>query len=494
MEIKRLELLSVGIDVGSSTSHLVFSKLILVRDEKTPSRRFFIQERDILYEGKIIQTPLLDGDAIDINTLTAFFKEECREAGIRPADIHTGAVIVTGETAKKNNAPQIAQALSSDAGKFVAATAGPNFESLLSALGSGAAKRSKDRNKIILSCDVGGGTSNIALSKNGEIISTSCVSVGGRLLAFNSDGVISRLHKPALTVMRHIGLDYKIGDRIPREDLEKIAMALAEVLIEVMTGPARSPLAKQLMMTGDLDFEDGTIDEYMFSGGVAEFMYGLNPNGFNDLGALLSEKILSLSNRLPGPVVEPLHKIRATVIGAGAYSLSISGSSGFMDAGLTFPIRNIPVLRVDVEEPRLSINHLVSRVNMAYRRFDLVEGQEVVALFFKDPVRVNYPALELFAKAIETALPNSIRKKMPVILIFEKDIACSVGTVLRRETALNTNLLSLDELSLTEGDWIDIGEPLVGGQVFPVTVKSLVFPTEGNGNSSVSPILRRALK
>jgi ethanolamine utilization protein EutA len=319
-------------------------------------------------------------------------------------------VIVTGETAKKQNAPQIAQALSHDAGKFVAATAGPNFESMLAALGSGATARSKDQNKTVMSCDVGGGTSNIAISKNGEILSTSCVSVGGRLLALDSDGAISRLNKPAVKVMRHIGLEYGLGDKIPREDLEKIASTFAEVLIEVMTGPAKSPLAKQLMVTGDLDFSStiGPIDEYMFSGGVAEFMYGCCSNGFNDIGAMLSDKILSLSHRLNGPIIEPLHKIRATVIGAGAYSLSISGSSGFMDANIKFPIRNIPVLRVDVEEPRLSINHLVTQVNAAYRRFDLVEGEEVVALFFKDPVRVNYPALELFAKAIETALPRSM--------------------------------------------------------------------------------------
>lgn len=483
MEINRLELLSIGIDVGTSTSHLVFSKLILVRDEDSPTQRFVIQERKVVYEGKIIPTPLLEDDTIDIDTLTAFFKEECRLAGIRPADIQTGAVIVTGETAKKHNAPQIAQALSHDAGKFVAATAGPNFESLLAALGSGATARSKDQNKTIMSCDVGGGTSNIAISKNGEILSTSCVSVGGRLLVLDGDGAICRLNKPAVKVMRHLGLEYGIGDKIPRGDLENIALTFAEVLIEVMTGPAKSPLAKQLMVTGDLDFSN-TIDEYMFSGGVAEFMYGCCLNGFNDIGALLSAKILSLSHRLKGPIVEPLHKIRATVIGAGAYSLSISGSSGFMDANITFPIRNIPVLRVDVEESRLSINHLVRQVNRAYRRFDLVEGEEVVALFFKDPVRVNYPDLELFAKAIETALPNSTTKNRPVILIFEKDIACSVGNVIRRETTLNTNLLSLDELSLNDGDWIDIGEPLVGGQVFPVTVKSLVFPGEGNGKES----------
>jgi len=178
-------------------------------------------------------------------------------------------------------------------------------------------------------------------------------------------------------------------------------------------------------------------------------------------------------------VIEPDSKIRATVIGAGAYSLSISGSSGFMDDAISFPIKNIPVLRVDAKAERLSRDHVISAINASFRRFDLREGEDVVALYFKDPVRAYYPELELFAKSIEAALPRSIANRLPIILIFEKDIACSVGNVIRRETGLKTNLLSLDELVLTEGDWIDIGEPLVAGQVFPVTVKSLVFNGQG---------------
>jgi len=130
---------------------------------------------------------------------------------------------------------------------------------------------------------------------------------------------------------------------------------------------------------------------------------------------------------------------------------------------------------VDVDESQLSVEHVVSETRASFKRFDLSEGEEIVALYFKDPVRAYYPDLELFAKSIEAALPNSINNKIPIILIFEKDIACSVGNVIRRETGLKTNLLSLDELILKEGDWIDIGEPLIGGQVFPVTVKSLVF-------------------
>ena len=473
MEINEIEILSVGVDVGSSTSHLVFSNLVLQRDEQSASRRFRIQERNIVYEGRIINTPLLDDDTIDIDKLTDFLKEEYRRAKVDPADIQTGAVIVTGEAARKRNALQIVEALSSDAGKFVAATAGPNFESLIAAMGSGATARSKHYHKTILSCDVGGGTSNIAVSKNGENISTSCISVGGRLLGVNSKGMIWRIDKPAIKVMEHIGLNYKIGDQISKEDIERIAMKFAEILFEVITGPANSSLARQLMLTDDLNFP-GRIDEYSFSGGVAELMYG-NNGYYDDIGQILANKIISLIPTLPSPVVESINKIRATVIGAGAYSLSISGSSGFMDDKLSFPIRNVPVIRVDVERSKLSVEHVKSQINVSFQRFGLDEGEDIAALYFKDPVRASYPKLELFAKSIEAALPNSIKNKIPIILIFEKDIACSVGNVIRRETDLKTNLLSLDELILKEGDWIDIGEPLVAGQVFPVTVKSLVF-------------------
>ena len=473
MEINEIEILSVGVDVGSSTSHLVFSRLLLKRDEHSVSRRFNIEQRNVLHEGRIVNTPLLDDDTLDIEKLAGFFKEEYKRAGIDPADIQTGAVILTGESAKKQNAKHIAESLSNDVGKFVAATAGPNFESLIAAMGSGATARSKLCGNTILSCDIGGGTSNMAISRNGETISTSCISVGGRLLGVNAEGKIWRIDQPAMKLMQHLGLNHKIGDRISKADLEKIAGAFAEILFEVITGPAKSSLARQLMLTDDLNFPP-QIDEYSFSGGVAELMYGQTGN-FNDIGQILAAKINALIPALTSPVIEPKNKIRATVIGAGAYSLSISGSSGFMDQKVSFPIRNVPVIRVDIDNAKLSLGHIISQINTSFQRFDLDEGDDIVALYFKDPVRTSYPQLELFAKSIEAALPRTIHKKLPIILIFETDIACSVGSVMRRETDLKTNLLSLDELTLKEGDWIDIGEPLIAGQVFPVTVKSLVF-------------------
>ena len=473
MEINEFDILSVGVDVGSSTSHLVFSKLFLKKDERSVTRRFKIQQRNIVYEGRIIYTPFMDGNKLDINALADFFKAEYKRAGIDPAHIQTGAVIVTGESARKKNARQIAEALSSDAGKFVAATAGPNFESLLAAMGSGAVARSKKQNKTILSCDIGGGTSNMAIITNGQTVSTSCICVGGRVLGISPEGKIWRLDPPAQQVMRHLGLNYDVGDQISKQHLERIAATFVEILFEVITGQAKSSLARQLMMTDDLKFPD-RIDEYSFSGGVAELMYG-GVNHYDDIGQILADKINALTPGLTTAVVEPANKIRATVIGAGAYSLSISGNSCFMDDQFAFPIKNVPVIRVDIDRSKLGIGHIVSQINGAFQRFDLVEGEDVVALYFKDPVQASYPQLELFARAIETALAESIKNAIPIILIFGTDIACGVGNVIRRETDLKTNLLTLDELNLEEGDWVDIGEPLVAGQVFPVTVKSLVF-------------------
>lgn len=473
MKPNKINILSVGVDVGSSTSHLVFSKLLLKKDERSATRRFKIRQRQIIYEGRILQTPLSDDNTIDIKQLTEFFKAEFKHAGIQQKDIQTGAVIVTGESARKKNARQIAEALSTDAGKFVAATAGPNFESLIAAMGSGAATRSMVNHKTVLSCDIGGGTSNIAVIKNGQTLSTSCISVGGRLLGVDSNGRIWRIDPPARVVMRHLGMTYKIGDPISKTDINRIAATLAKVLFEVITGPAKSRLARQLMLTDNLQFP-GRIDEYSFSGGVAELMYG-GLNHYDDIGKILADQINTLTPRLAADIVEPANKIRATVIGAGAYSLSISGSSCFMDDQIAFPIRNVPVMRVDLDPSNLNIENAVAQINAAFRRFDRVEGEDVVALYFKDPVRASYPQLELFARSIEASHPHSMRKGIPIILIFGTDIACGVGNVIRRETDLKTNLLTLDELALKEGDWVDIGEPLVAGQVFPVTVKSLVF-------------------
>ena len=470
-----LNVLSVGIDVGSSTSHLVFSGLTLRREQSfmNMSNRFHLITRKLIYEGNIIDTPLLDRFTIDIDAVVKFFEEEYKKAGITKEMVDTGAVIVTGETAKKQNAEEIVKRLSSSSGKFVSAAAGPNFESLLGAMGSGIVDQTLEEENTVMNIDVGGGTSNLAIASKGQINSTSCINVGGRLLGIDKDFKIWRIDEPTEFLFKELSLDYKIGDIIPEKDIKLVAKEYAKALIEVMRGPAKSKIAEYLMMTEDLDFSI-PIDGYSFSGGVAEFIYGTE-NIYDDIGVYLAEEIQTLMKKHKLKIAEPKNKIRATVIGAGSFSLSVSGSTCYFDKSILFPLENIPVINVNIRKENYSSENLKKEVDKAFRRFDMKEGEDLVTLYFKDPIYRNNFYLSDFAKAIEESLPNSVKNNKMIILIFDQDIGGSVGIALRRETALQNNLICMDELELEEGDWIDIGAPLYSGQAFPVTVKSLVF-------------------
>ena len=472
---ENLKLLSVGIDIGSSTSHLVFSRLALKRERSflNPSNRFLLVDREIIYESEIIFTPLLNRTTIDIEAIIKFCEEEYQKAGFTPKMVETGAVVVTGETAKKQNAEEIVKRLSSESGKFVSAAAGPNYESILGAMGSGIVALSRETSRTIMNVDIGGGTSNLAIASNGNVLTTSCINVGGRLLGIDEEFKIWRIDEPTNFVMKELDLNYKLGDIISEDDVRLIAREYAKALVEVMRGPAKSRLAKELMMTDDLDFSIA-IDEFSLSGGVAEIYFG-SEETYDDIGRYLAEEIKALIDELDLPIVEPENKIRATVIGASAFTLSVSGSTCYFDKSIEFPISNIPVIPVNVTRKNYSPDIVKKEVKRAFTKIDMIEGEDIVGLYFKDSLYRSYSWLQEFVQSIENALPNTVTSKKMIILLFESDIGKMVGLMIRRETSIQHNLICLDELFLEEGDWIDIGAPLHSGQAFPVTVKSLVF-------------------
>jgi ethanolamine utilization protein EutA len=472
--VEYMKILSVGIDVGSSTTHLIFSNLTLKREISffNMSNRFVMVNREIVYKSPIIFTPLLDRYTIDIDAVVEFCEEEYKNAGITPEMVETGAVLVTGETAKKQNAAEIVNRLSSESGKFVSATAGPNLESLLGVMGSGIVDQTLYNHKTILHVDIGGGTSNLAIASNGEVLSTSCINVGGRLLGIDKDFKIWRIDGPTQFLMNTLGMRYKIGDIISEGDARTIAREYARALVEVMQGPAESTVTKELMMTEDLDFSY-PVDAYSFSGGVAEMFYGSDKT-FDDIGVLLAEEIKSLVESKGFTVVEPENKIRATVIGAGSFSLSVSGSTTFHYGDIELPIDNIPVIPVQLRNELFDEDWFMNEIERAFTTFDMVEGEDIVALYFKNHIH-HEDRFRVFARALEKALPNSITNNKPIILIFAYDFAKVLGISIRDETSIQSNLLCLDELDMKAGDWIDIGSPLKETQAFPVTVKSLVF-------------------
>ena len=476
IEIDRKVITSVGIDVGTTTSHLVFSELVLEKDVFSRSKKFRITERNIKYRGRIFFTPLKDGNReIDVETLMPLLLEEYERAGYEVSEVDTGAVIVTGESARKENAELIVERLAQESGKFVAATAGPNFEAVISAHGSGAVEYSKVNSCRLIHTDIGGGTSNIAVVDDGEVVATACMNVGGRQLAFGEGGELVRLEPAGVEVLEALGYDVGLGDVVSEEQKGVLADALAYALVDVLSGPPYSELSDQLMMTNQLPGEMFEGDPlYSFSGGVAEYIYGKEDREFDDLGKLLGERVRGLCEEGGLEFVETSEKIRATVIGACEFTLQVSGSTTYRSPDLDLPLRNLPVVVVNVRKDMLSVEHVSTQVRAALGRYDMSEGEAPIALAFHDPVGIQYDRLRVFALGLVEALPRTVGEGVPFIIIFGTDVGNSVGNVLLRETGVG-NVLSIDEIFLSEGDFVDIGESIIGSPVYPVVVKSLVF-------------------
>jgi ethanolamine utilization protein EutA len=469
-----LSLVSAGIDVGTTTSHLIFSKLKLEKMYAPRGVKFEVTEREILYRGNIILTPLLDGQIIDYLELVNFLKEEYHSAKMSIEEIDTGAVIITGESAKKENAEELVKSLAHKAGKFVCAAAGPNFESVIAAMGSGAVNYSKTEKKTVMNVDIGGGTSNIAIIKDGAIIDAACVNVGGRLLAFDQENKITRIESPIRIFEDELGIKFEYGLEITENQKRILAKRLAESLFEVLSRTIISVPAKKLLMTNPLEY-GGEIDEFMFSGGVAEYIYQKTDQGYGDLGKYLSKEI-RLQIKEKGIIIhEPTELIRATVIGAGQYTLQVSGVTTHVSDIDILPLHNLPVVEPKFDSKEITENNVQDAIKKSLALFDIIEGDDIVALSFRGAIGGSYSGLTTFSKGVAKALPNTIRKEKPVVMIFDRDVGNSVGNVMLRETIATKNIISIDEIIVEEGDFIDIDVPKAGGQVVPVVVKSLVF-------------------
>ncbi|MGY5864111.1 MAG: ethanolamine ammonia-lyase reactivating factor EutA [Candidatus Thorarchaeota archaeon] len=477
VKTRRKELTSVGVDIGSSTSHVVFSQIVLEKNDQSRTEKFEIKERKILHSGPIHFTPFKDTRNVDFHALRDLLLQDYKNAGIKISDIDTGAVIITGETAKKENAEWIVSELAGEVGKFVAATAGPNFESVLAAYGSGAVSRTADTGETIMNVDIGGGSSNIAICKEGRVVATTAINVGGRLVAVDESGTIIRLEDTGRKLGELVCCKLELGQTLDEAHRQVLADALADALIDCIQGENSSRITSMLMMAPPLEFEE-PIDCITFSGGVAEFIYNVEDRQFNDLGVYLANSIREKTEILELPIGKPDHLIRATVIGAGNFSLQVSGSTTFLSSGLEYPLRNLPVVVPHIKSRKASSEEVSKSIEQAVSRFDLQEGVDPLILAFNDAVRPSYENLRQFAIGVVQALPNTIKNQKPIFMCFDADIGNSVGNVMRRETSISNEILSIDEIKVQEGDFLDIGEPIIEDVVVPVVIKTLVFDSE----------------
>jgi len=473
-----VSLVSVGIDIGSSGTQVIFSRINLRRLGEDLSSRYFVVSREQLYLSPVALTPYQSDTRIDERALGTVIDEAYAAAKLAPSDIDTGAVILTGEALRRENAEAIASVISEKGGDFVCATAGHHMEAMLAAYGSGAARVSNDEHKRILNIDIGGGTTKLGIIEHGRVVATAAFHVGGRLLVVDASQRITRLEAAGQHLARQAGFAWNRGDTISRADMEKVADWMADAIVTAVRSGNLPTVIRDLFLTEPLP-DRGPIDGVMFSGGVGEYVYARETRDFGDMGLLLGAALRRQIDRdaLPWPVLPAHECIRATALGASEYSVQLSGNTIYVsNPGVLLPRKNLQVLGPDYEfGETVDADAVAAAIRAHFTAFDLTEGEKDVALAFHWRGAPSYERVAAFACGIIKGLPNTIAAKRPVYIILDGDLAQTLGGVLREDLELASEVMVIDGVVLWDFDFIDLGKIRLPSHTVPVTVKSLVF-------------------
>ena len=469
-------LVSVGVDIGSSTSHLVFSRLRLERLDS----RYVVAERTVLHESEVLLTPYA-GEAedltIDAAALREFFDAQYALAGVKPGLIDSGALILTGVAVRRSNARAIGELFAAQAGKFVAVSAGDALETTLAAMGSGAAARSIREGCRVMNIDIGGGTSKIAVCESGAVVAQTAVDIGARIVGLDAVGCVQRIEAAGLRLAAEVGLALEVGKVPDAADLERLVQRMADRLFEaVQGGPLQADTAA--LMRLDALPASAAPDIVTFSGGVSEYIYGRESRSYGDLGPALARAVLTRVQAWGPRIEQPEQGIRATVVGASQYTVQVSGSTIFVEPPGTLPLRNLPVITpvLPLDGETLDAQAIASAVRSALRRLDLHEGEQPVALCYRWAGSATFLRLDTFCRGIAAGLHAVLARGGPLVLVGDGDIGGLVGIHLHAEMKLAQPVISIDGIVLQEFDFIDIGALLDTSGAVPVVIKSLVFP------------------
>jgi ethanolamine utilization protein EutA len=465
--------LSVGVDIGSSTSHLVFSRIVLERLDS----RYVVTTREAFYESDILLTPYAAGEDIDAEVLGAFIDRQYKEANVDPEEIDTGALILTGVAVRRRNARKIGELFARQAGKMVAVSAGDSLETVMSAHGSGAVARSIRDKATVMNVDVGGGTSKIAICADGRVTGLTALDVGARLICLDAAGRIVRLEEAGRRFGADLGITLELGTKLAPEAARAVAARMADRLFEAMDGGSPASGGAGILRLDPLPARPA-VDRVTFSGGVAEYIYSREPRTYGDLGMLLAQEIRARVESRGAKLEPSIEGIRATVVGASQYTTQVSGSTIYVSPLEALPLRNVPVIApafaLDADEIDSAL--VAEAIKTVLKRLDLAEADTAVAVFVPWRGSATFQRLDGFCQGVVDGLAGILADGHPLVLAGDGDVGGLMGIHLREEIQLDNAIVSVDGLELKEFDYVDIGAMLPNSGAVPVVIKSLIFP------------------
>ncbi|QWZ10163.1 ethanolamine ammonia-lyase reactivating factor EutA [Nocardioides panacis] len=469
-----IRLVSVGVDIGSSTTHMVLSRIVLERRDN----RYLVTSREVTHESDVLLTPYSDADTLDGDALRDFFDKQYAAAGVVPEQIDTGALIMTGVAVRRRNARIIGDVFSQIAGKFVSVSAGDALETQLSAFGSGAVARSERNRNRTMNIDIGGGTSKIAVCQDGEVEALTAIDVGARIIAFDADGRVTRIEEAARRLADEAGLALVMGEVPDAEALSRLVDLMADHLFAAMQSGQPARATAELLRLDPLPA--GPVpDAISFSGGVAEYVYGRDQRDHGDLGPRLADAIRRRVETW-GPELQVAEQgIRATVVGASQYTVQVSGTTIFVEPTSILPLRNVPVLtpQLPLHSETLDADEIAAAVHEALQHFDEMPKDQLVALCYRWEGSATFGRLDAFCRGVAAGMAERTDTGLPLVLVGEGDVGGLIGIHLNQELGLSIPVISVDGLTLQAFDFIDIGDLLPASGAVPVVIKSLVFPT-----------------
>ncbi|MFB6097034.1 MAG: ethanolamine ammonia-lyase reactivating factor EutA [Haloferacaceae archaeon] len=468
--IESVQLLSVGIDIGTTTTQLMFSEMIARRKGGEHSTKFVIEERNPVYESEIWLTPYTDveSDRIDAEKIGEYVEAAYEDAGYEVGDVDTGAVIITGEASRTENADRIIDVFSEQSGKFVCAVAGANLETLMAAHGSGAVDYAVDESARVLHVDVGGGTTKMAYIDEGFVEDTASINVGARLVAFDEEGRITRLEDAARKVAADVGVDLERGETLTQEEKDLLAERFAELLVEAISGET-SDLAEELLVTDLPAFPQ--FDTITFSGGGAEYIYDREKEYFGDLGPELGRAIHDAVEAEGFPITELETGIRATAVGSTQHTVQVSGNTITITDESLLPLRNVPMVPF-VADHDDTIPELTAQID---EKLDLYDVDDINGPFALGFHLHGLPEHDFLNTVVEASIHGwkQMGSPEPLVLAFESDVAMNVGRMATER--VDAPVVAVDGVDLDQFGYIDVGELLEDTNAVPITVKSLVF-------------------
>jgi ethanolamine utilization protein EutA len=421
----------------------------------------------VIHRSDVILTPYSSERRIDTDALRQFIARSYAEAGWSPDDVDTGAVITTGEAARKENAAPIVTLFSGQAGKFVCATAGHHLESLLAAHGSGAVALSRDAaTPVVLSVDIGGGTTKLAVCRNGRVEETAALDIGARVVSWDATGKIGAVTGAGARVAKEAGVRIAAGAAIDEHAADAIAERIADLALRVPLGNDFDD--QSLWLTEPLTTR-GPFHTLVFSGGVGEYINGLQDEEFGDLGLRLGRAIACRLDSFE--VLRPLESIRATCIGASQYSVQVSGDTLFLTDPALLPLRDLAA--VALRPQTANAGAIADEIRRGIARLDRDDGRFAIAVRWRHGTA--YPALRELCAGIADGTRDLLAADGPLVVALDADLAGVVGQMLRDELGVRAPLVCVDQIALADLDFIDIGAVIPEKSVVPVVVKSLVF-------------------